>query len=168
MPDDTLTLEGAIPTDWPAIQALLQEAGLPTDGMAEHLATALVVRGPEGVVACGALELYGESALLRSLAVAPARRGEGLGQRLVHALLSQARERGVRRVTLLTETAGAFFPRFGFRPIPRQEVDPAVQASLEFSHLCPESAQAFLWEAGDGKMRSGESGRRDRRLEIRD
>ncbi len=148
MPDDHLTLETATSEDWPAIQALLQEAGLPTEGLAEHLATALVLRGSDGLVACGALELYGKSALLRSLAVAPSWRGQGLGQRLVHALLHLAQERGVQRVALLTETAGDFFPRFGFRPIPRQEVDPAVQASLEFASLCPESAQAFLWEAG--------------------
>ncbi len=150
MTDNTLTLEAATPQDWPAIQALLQGAGLPVEGLPEHLTTALVIRGPEGLVACGALEVHGESALLRSLAVRASRRGQGLGGRLVHALLALAQERGIRQVTLLTETAADFFPRFGFRPIPRAQVDPAIRASPEFTHLCPQSAQALLWERADG------------------
>ena len=71
-------------------------------------------------------------------------RGTGLGVRLTEAALALAVERGVRSVYLLTETAGEFFPRFGFRTVTRDEVNPAVKASEEFSSLCPESAQVMV------------------------
>jgi amino-acid N-acetyltransferase len=133
--------------DLPAIVTLLERSKLPTDGLAEHLATALVVRetGERGaLLGCVALEVYDGAALLRSLAVAEAARGRGLGLALTRAALDLARAREVRTVYLLTETAGAFFPKFGFRRIAREAVDPAVRASVEFTTLCPASAPAMV------------------------
>jgi len=56
------------------------------------------------------------------------------------AALDLARRRGVRTVYLLTETAAQFFPKFGFRSIPRSEVDKAVLSSTEFTTACPQTA----------------------------
>jgi amino-acid N-acetyltransferase len=78
------------------------------------------------------------------VAVDAAARGQGLGQRLTHAALDLARERGIRRVYLLTETADDFFGRFGFRLIDRADVDAAVRESVEFSSACPASARVML------------------------
>jgi len=52
----------------PGILELLQEAGLPPDGLADHLSTTLVARQEGRVVGSAALELYGRAALLRSVA----------------------------------------------------------------------------------------------------
>jgi amino-acid N-acetyltransferase len=71
-------------------------------------------------------------------------RGTGLGQRLTRAALELARGRGVSNIYLLTTTAGQFFPRFGFVPIPRSELDPALQQSEESRGACPASALAML------------------------
>lgn len=95
------------------------------------------------MVGCAALELYGDAALLRSLAVTPSQRGHGLGQRLTQVALDLARQCGVSAVYLLTETAADFFPRFGFQPIPRDAVPPSVQLSIEFTEACPVSAQVM-------------------------
>ncbi len=69
------------------------------------------------VVGCGALHVMWEDlAEVRTLAVDPAYRGHKIGQRIVSALLDEARELGVRRVFVLTfETA--FFGALGFAPI---------------------------------------------------
>jgi amino-acid N-acetyltransferase len=83
------------------------------------------------------------------LAVDPALRGTGLGVRLADAALDLAAERGVARVFLLTETAGGFFPKFGFRTVQRGDVDSAVQRSQEFSSLCPESAQVMMLDLAE-------------------
>ncbi len=83
---------------------------------------------------------------MRSIAVDLPHRGLGLGIQLTEAILALARSRGLRTVYLLTETAAAFFPRFGFRSIRREEVDPAVQRSVEFTKACPASAQAMRAE----------------------
>src|SRR2546422_5231008 len=43
------------------------------------------------------------------------------------------------RSYLLTETAGQFFPKFGFTAITRAQVEPAVLESPEFTTACPKS-----------------------------
>jgi amino-acid N-acetyltransferase len=140
---ETITIEPAVSADWPAICALLEGSGLPLAGLAEHLAHTLVVRAGSQIVGCVALEWYGRDALLRSVAVATGQRGTGLGHRLTQAALAQARQEEAQAVYLLTETAAAFFPRFGFRPVERGQVPPAVRQSVEFTTACPQSAQAM-------------------------
>src|SRR2546426_9100157 len=62
----------------------------------------------------------------------------------------------IKSVYLLTETAGGFFPRFGFRAIPRDAVDPAVQRSVEFTSACPTSALVMVKQvSGVGRQVSG-------------
>jgi amino-acid N-acetyltransferase len=129
--------------DLPALFALLEDSGLPTVGLSAHLATTLVARDGERLVGSAALELYGTDALLRSVAVAAPLRGQGLGERLIHAALDLARLHGVQQVYLLTETAQHFFLRFGFRPIARRDVSPALHKSIEWTSACPVTAQAM-------------------------
>jgi amino-acid N-acetyltransferase len=142
----SVTIEPARPDDLPAIESLLERGHLTRAGVRDHLATAVVAREGNRIAGCAAVELYGEAALLRSVAVDHAFRGLGLGIRLTEAALTTARARGVHAVYLLTETATDFFPRFGFRPIPRTAVSPAVRRSVEFTTACPESAQAMMAE----------------------
>ncbi len=126
--------------DQPAVLRLLTDNGLPTDGLVDHLGTAVVARLDECVVACAALEIYPDGALLRSVAVQETLRGSGLGHQVVRAALDLARQRGATSVYLLTTTAEGFFPRFGFRPIARADVPPGVRMSVEFQSACPASA----------------------------
>ncbi len=126
--------------DLPGVFALLDHSKLPRAGLDRHLDTTLVATDGGRVVGCAALELYGSAALLRSVAVVPELRGRGLGRELTAAALALAGRQRVRSVYLLTETAAGFFPKFGFRPIPRAEVDAAVRNSEEFTTACPASA----------------------------
>jgi amino-acid N-acetyltransferase len=136
----TITIVGASAADLPAILDLLRRNALPPDGLEAHLATTLAARDGARLVGCAALELHGASALLRSVAVDSAHRGQGLGRRLTHHACDLGRARGVRAVYLLTTTAGDFFPKLGFRAITRAEVDPAVRQSVEFTAACPADA----------------------------
>ena len=138
------TFRRADPADLDALLALLREAGLPTAGVREHREGFLVAESDGRMVACGALELRGKAALLRSIAVAPSRRGTGLGRAIVERLLAAARDRDVETLVLLTTTAAAWFPRFGFEPIARDEIPAAVRRSEEFRGACPETATAML------------------------
>jgi amino-acid N-acetyltransferase len=95
-------------------------------------------------VACGGLEYYGNAALLRSVAVESGHRGRGLGQSLVTGLLAAAANRCIGSVVLLTTTAEDFFPRMGFRAVPRSSLPAAVMASAEFKGACPDSATAMM------------------------
>src|SRR5437588_12001247 len=139
-----IIIEAAHVDDLPAILALLQKSGLPQDGLSDHVVTTLVASEDHTIVGSAALELYGTVALLRSVAVADQLRGQGLGQQLTQKALKLAEQHGVTLVYLLTETASAFFPRFGFRPISRSEVSPAIHASTEWTTACPDTAQAMV------------------------
>lgn len=127
--------------DAEAVYSLLREHQLPVDGLADHLETTLVARDGRGrVLGSAALEIYGNHALLRSVAVAGASRGQHIGRDLTLAALRLAAERSVSTVYLLTTTADDYFPRFGFERIARAEVPAAVQSSVEFTTACPSSA----------------------------
>lgn len=89
--------------------------------------------GPH-LVGCGALHLFSpELAEVKTLVVDPARRGHGIGPRLVEALLVEARRVGVRRVFALTDNV-PFFVRAGFTPVDKETLPQKVWAECL---LCP-------------------------------
>ena len=118
--------------DIPQIEALITAEGLPAYGLAEYLETFFVLNEGERVVGCAGLEVYGGAALLRSVVVAPERRGRVDGRRLVEAALAEARRRDVRRVYLFTMHADGFFSRMGFREVGLGEFEEAVRASRQY------------------------------------
>lgn len=127
----------------PEVIELLERAGLPGNGLADIVPTLRVARREGRIVGSAGLEVYDTAALLRSVAVDAEARSRGLGRRLVHSVLDLARERGVKRVFLLTETAEGFFHRLGFESIDRSRVPASVKVSVEFTTACPETAQAM-------------------------
>lgn len=127
-------------SDLPGIMGLLEIAGLPREGVEDHIESYLVAAAEDEIVGSVGLEVYDDVALLRSLVVREDRRKEGLGARLVKAILSFAQESDLDRVYLLTTTAEHFFPRFGFRPLDRSRLDPRLGASAELRGACPETA----------------------------
>ena len=133
-------IEPATSGDFETIEALLADNHLPTAGVGEWMSSALVARADGEVIGCAALELYPSGALLRSVAVAESRRGEGIGRQLTDAALVLARTHGSHAVFLLTTTAGEFFPRFGFEPVDRADVPADVKRSVEFTSACPSTA----------------------------
>ena len=126
--------------DFAAIKRLLQEAGLPTEGVGEAGGTYLVAREGGSVIGCVGMEVYGAYGLLRSLAVGPGKRVRGVGTDLTHRALGLAREKGLQRVFLLTTTAEGFFTKFGFTLLPREEAPAEIQGSAEFASVCPDTA----------------------------
>ncbi|WP_395400839.1 arsenic resistance N-acetyltransferase ArsN2 [Pseudoduganella sp. UC29_106] len=141
--NSTTTLRDATAADWPAIEALLVAANLPLDGARDHLGSFMIGEG-DGQVRCVAgFEQYEGAALLRSVAVAGALRGQGLGDQLLGAIKAKARARGVDTLYLLTTTAAPFFAQRGFVPIERNATPAALQASREFQGVCPASASAM-------------------------
>lgn len=134
------TIERAQRADLASVLALLERHGLPIDGASGIEDALLVARLNGKVVGAAGLELYADGALLRSVVVDASVQGQGLGQRLTEAALALARAHQAPTVFLLTTTADAFFPRFGFERINRDEVPESVRESVEFQSACPASA----------------------------
>jgi amino-acid N-acetyltransferase len=95
------------------------------------------------LVAVVGLELCPPFALLRSLAVAPAFRGRGIARELVAFAESFAAAQNIEALFLLTTTAEGFFRRLGYTPTSRAAAPSSIQATSQFSELCP-SSSAFL------------------------
>ena len=134
------SIRAATPEDAASVRDLLRAAFLPVDGIPDDLAHFLVAEREGRIVGAIGLEPYGDAALLRSAVVHADLRGTGVGERLVQTLLAGARGAQVRTVILLTTTAEAWFPRFGFTRITREDAPAAVHASAEFRGACPASA----------------------------
>jgi N-acetylglutamate synthase-like GNAT family acetyltransferase len=126
--------------DWPAIEALLRANGLPLAGARRHLDTYVVAVENEQVVATAGLEVYGDTGLLRSMAVTPVRHRQGVGSLVVDAVLADAASRGLRTLYLLTTSAVDYFERRGFTQRPRASAPTALADSEEFRGACPASA----------------------------
>ena len=133
--------------DLPAVIALLKDCALPVDDLdsvnLKHFELAADVEGR--VIGLAGLEVAGSDALLRSIAVGPAWRGKGLGERLVSRRKETAKSAGANAVYLLTTTAADYFRRLGYSDIPRDKAPPAVSGHAQFRSLCPASAKC-LWK----------------------
>ncbi len=150
---DGIVLAAAAAPDLDAVKALLLAAGLPTDGVEDQFPDAyLVVHRGQTVIGAGGVERYGRAGLLRSVVVARAHDGRGLGARIVERLLSLAADAGVGEVFLLTTTAADYFERLGFVPIARSEVPEAVRLAPEFASICPASAACLAWRSHHGAV----------------
>lgn len=138
-----LSLRQAGAADWPAVEALLLANKLPTEGARQHLPTYLLAVSKGEVIGCAGAEVYGDIALLRSVAVAPGLQRQGIGQLLVERFLLEATRRQIRRLFLLTVTAPEYFARYGFKRGPIDQAPAALKASAEFQGACPACA-AFM------------------------
>ncbi|HZS35309.1 MAG TPA: UDP-N-acetylmuramate:L-alanyl-gamma-D-glutamyl-meso-diaminopimelate ligase [Polyangia bacterium] len=132
--------------DLDGARELFQSTGISYPDVHEHLAELLVLRDPSRkVVGTVAMEMYDDAGLLRALATAPDRRGEGLGWMLADAALGRARRRGARRVYLMTESASDFFAeKFGFQAVERELVDATVLESTQFYSSSPKATTMVL------------------------
>jgi len=133
-------IRAAEPRDLEAIHALLEGSGLPTADLPRAQPEFVLACEGMRIIGVGGLERFGETGLLRSIAVVPDRRGAGLGPMIVRHLEERARAGGLTELVLLTQTARDFFERQGYRVIERPQAPAAVQLSEEFRSLCPSSA----------------------------
>jgi len=142
-PAPAVRVRTATSRDWESIERLLTDRRLPTDGARDHLLGFVVAtRGPS-LLGCAGVERYGDVGLLRSVAVTGDVRARGIGTQLVRVMIERARNLGLRELYVLTTTAAAYFPRFGFETIEREALPRSLAASEELRGACPASAVAM-------------------------
>ncbi len=140
-----LVFGAARPDELEAIHALLRSCRLPVEDVRpDTLRSQLVCRDEANILGTVGFDLAGRSALLRSLAVAPAARGRGIASRLSRAAEEAAAAAGATHLFLLTETAADFATRRGFEPIDRAAVPPEVAALRQFASSCCARAACMI------------------------
>lgn len=129
----------------PELVELLQACELPTEDVYEEKPLVFFgCREARRLIAVVGVETGPETALLRSLAVAPDARGRGLAQRLVAFVEHLNAARGVPALYLLTTTAADFFRQLGYADTPRERAPDAIRAGAQFSRLCPDDADFLM------------------------
>lgn len=139
-----MILDGAIMVPDPALVAMLSAEGLPSEDVFDPGRVFVQFADDAGMtVGIGGYEPLGDVVLLRSIVVVPSRRGEGLGGRIVDALMQRARRDGAREAYALTSGPRTFLSDLGFEQIDRSTAPIAVRATRQASGLC--GASAVLW-----------------------
>jgi amino-acid N-acetyltransferase len=130
--ESTLTYRTATTADVKRIFELLKAAHLPVQHADSSLDTTLVAEKDGIIVATGAVEVHGESAVVRSVAVDAALRGGGVGRSLSEALLDLGRQNQVRDLYLFTREAYGFWQKLGFRDTTLEAWPEAARASWQY------------------------------------
>ena len=143
MLNSNISVRTATPSDWQVVKALLEANKLPLDGALDHLSNYLLATRDTEVIGIAGAEVYGDVALLRSVAIAPAVQSQGVGKLLVTRMLEEAKRRQIAKVYLLSVTAPGYFEQYGFTLGSRDNAPEALRASAEFQGVCPASA-AFM------------------------
>lgn len=130
-------------TSFHTFRSLLKASGLPADDL--NYEKDLLVGYYEGdeLVGTGALEVYGDYALLRSLSVKLGIRGKSVGTTITEFLIEEARKKQLKAIYLLTEKAREFFLKKDFVDTTREAVPMALNASSEFAGVCPKTASVM-------------------------
>lgn len=129
------------PDDLPAVTKLLEDAGLPADGLSRTVGWVAEEKG--SLLGHVALELAPDAGVIRSLVVAPDQRSTGLGRMLMNTAEAAA---GSRPLVLKTDTISAWVQRRGYRPVALGDVPQGVRATTQFEGSLCAGTPVFLKE----------------------
>ena len=139
----TATFRHESDADRVTIRDLLIRNDLPVSDL-DASGVRFIVAENEGVIAgVAGLEVYGADGLLRSVAVLPEGKNQGIGTQLVDQVIVEARRIGIESLHLLTIDAAGFFEKLGFRAANRSLMPESIRNTAEVRCICPESA-AFM------------------------
>jgi amino-acid N-acetyltransferase len=138
-------IQTAEPAELAEVFRLLETNQLPVSDLRERQPEIMYCAKVTGkIIGFSAVEIYGTSGLLRSVAVSPEYRSHGIARQLVHQLEESARSNHIAALYLLTETAEHFFAHLGYVRTERDQAPSGIHASSEFKHLCPASAVCMM------------------------
>jgi amino-acid N-acetyltransferase len=140
----TISYRQATEKDDVAIHSLLESQKLPTETVGTTKTDFYLAVDNKSIVGIAGFEYYGEDALLRSVAVPTSLQKKHIGSQLVDWMLSIAKQKGLKRIVLLTETASKFFEKKGFVIIERSAIiNETLKKSSQFCGVCCSSATSM-------------------------
>ena len=127
--------------DFDEVVTLLKQCELPTaDLTPEKLEYFYSVSDVSKLIAVIGLEVHGNYGLLRSLAVEPSLRNQGIAKKLLSQIEQIATEHQLSDLFLLTTTAPVYFSKNGYAETARDKVPDEIKSTSEFASVCPKSA----------------------------
>ncbi len=128
-------LRPARPADLPQVEALIKSEGLPLFDVGDYMDTMWVAEADGILVGCAGLEVYEDTALLRSVVAGSVVRGTGVGGLLCRAAIADARRRGARQVYLFTMDGAPFFTHLGFEVCTMDDFEEPARRSTQYIAL---------------------------------
>jgi amino-acid N-acetyltransferase len=128
------------PEEFDSTFNLLSETKLDSTDLNQANVRLFTMTGNDQLVGVGGLEIIGNVALLRSVAVSPQHQKKGIGAQLVSLIEKTAKDSGLAALYLLTNTAADFFKANGYQVIHRDNFAEPLKKTAQFSGLCPVSA----------------------------
>lgn len=122
------------------VKELLLSSGLPSSDLNNAPIHLFGMKKNNRLIATGALEVYGNNAVLRSVAVSNNFQNKGYGKQIVRHLEKVATELKISHLFLLTTTAEIFFKKLGYLPFQRSLSPTEILSSAQFRDICPQSA----------------------------
>jgi len=126
--------------EFDSVTGLLQEANLQYSDLKQPHVRLFRFDENGKTIGVGGLEIFGNLALLRSVAVSQELQGTGLGSEVVSQIEHISKVSGISSLYLLTTTASRFFKSRGYQLIHRDEFPEELKQTAQFSGLCPVSA----------------------------
>ena len=130
----------ALESDLQTITEILSVNNLPSNDCAKHLGNFVVFEANGEIIGIGGMELFRTVALIRSIAVTTEHRKKGLAKKIIKTLEDKAKQKGVKAVYLLTESAVLYFTNQGFSIKDRTNIPVSIMQTQQFKELCPASA----------------------------
>jgi arsenate reductase len=141
----------AWPDDRGELEALLTACGLPLDGLDACFPHDVILARIDGtLVGAAGLERWGAYGLLRSVVVAEAHRGKGIGELLVRERVAVASADALSAIYLLTMGAATYFERFGFSAIAREALPGSLAGSTQLALPACSTAMAMVKQLPPG------------------
>ncbi|MGD1046081.1 MAG: GNAT family N-acetyltransferase [Bacteroidota bacterium] len=142
-----ISFRQATERDCTAIRSLLESHKLPTETVGTSITDFYLAINNEAIAGVAGFEYYGEDVLLRSVAVPISLQKKQVGSQLVDWMISLAKQKNVKRIVLLTETAPKFFAKKGFMTVDRSAItNDAMKKSSQFGGGCCNSAVCMILE----------------------
>ncbi|HWO73561.1 MAG TPA: GNAT family N-acetyltransferase, partial [Dehalococcoidia bacterium] len=111
----------------------------------EFIENFLVAEAGGRVVAAGGFELYGSTAVLRSIVVEEGLRGRGIGRQISEALMEAARRQGASDFYLFTIDSPGFWQRLGFEDVPIEDWPEAARRCFQWQYVTANIERFQQW-----------------------
>jgi amino-acid N-acetyltransferase len=145
-----IVIRKAVPNDEYIIKEILQKTGfLPSSN--NNTENTMVIETEDSIAGCGALDIFGDIAILKYLSVLPEYRSQGLGDGLTRALVNYADRRSIKKIYLFLKKPVNYFKRFGFKKVCPQDIQQKFAAlniyntdPIKFAHIMELDIEDFF------------------------
>jgi N-acetylglutamate synthase-like GNAT family acetyltransferase len=130
-----LTYRAGQAGDIPRLEELLRAAHLPANRVLEYIEAFVIAEQDGAVVGGGGVEVYGDTALLRSVVIDETLRGQGVGRSIAERLIANAVSAGARDLYLYTYDSRPFWLRLGFEDLTDAQWREPVRQSWQWQYV---------------------------------